>query len=84
MSLQTVLMSAIVDAMREATQIAADAPTQLVSFSVDLLDDDAVEGATPHVEIVRTTKSLVFSSGEGIAPDGRRAMSATAVHRIVR
>ncbi len=83
MTRDVMLMTAMTEAMASAAAEAAKAPTQLVSLAVDMLDQQA-DAAAPRVEIVRATRNLVFLSGEAIAADGRRAMAATAVHRIVR
>ncbi|MDX2237358.1 MAG: hypothetical protein NW203_07320 [Hyphomonadaceae bacterium] len=76
------LIAAMAEAMALEAAKAARAQTHLVSLAVDMLDAAATDAA-PKVEIVRKTRTLVFSSGEAVSPDGRRAMAATAVHRIV-
>jgi len=72
----------IIAALDAETAKAADAPTSLVSVTLDVVGEGQPEKT--EVQIVRATKSLVFSTAEARDANGARVIAASAVHKILR
>lgn len=76
------LFSDMTGALAAETARAAGAPTALVSITFDMMGEG--QPAATRVEVVRATKSLVFSQGDILDSAGRRLLAATAVHKILK
>ena len=79
---ETALFSEMTGALAAETARAAGAPTALVSITFDMMGEG--QPAATRVDIVRATKSLVFSQGDMLDGAGQRLLAATAVHKILR
>lgn len=77
LSLAGVLERTLTDTAASGRQVA------VVSLTLDygVSGDPATMAVSAHVE--RATRSLVFVHGEALLPDGRRAVTASGVFRVL-
>lgn len=76
------LAGALERALAEAAAADGRAVTP-VSLTLDYGVSDDAGQVSVSARVDRATKSLVFTQGEAVSPDGRRVASASAVFRVL-
>lgn len=78
------LTSRLLSALNKEAAAAANAPATLASVTFDVLTDTVSPDYAIETQIVRATRTLVFSTAEMRNAGGAPIIAATAIHKIVR